>query len=481
MLFNSIEYLFIFLPVVFILYFFLNKFSLFKTAKFLLLIASLFFYGCYKIDYVWIILASILFNFSISTLFKKDISAKKKSFILFFGILGNLAILFFFKYFSFLTQALGSVGFDTFSTFKIIMPLGISFFTLQELSYLIDCYKGDLKDYNILDFALFVCFFPQFVAGPVVRHQEMIPQFNNPDNKYVNQKNIFFALFIITVGLLKKTVLSDGFMNFTDRVIADEAFTNGYICWLLSIVKLFQAYFDFSGYCDIAIGSAILFNINIPWNFNSPYKAQSISDFWNRWNMTIVRFFKDYVYIPMGSDKKGELRTCFNIISLFLLYGIWMGFHLGCIIYGLLNGIFICINRFWKKLNINLHKTLATSLTFLSLIITIPFLYAKNLTQAAEIFKNMFNFNFSLNNIHIENFNLVFTNTIYHPYNLIFKVNLLLLLTAIYFAFFSKNSTQLAELYIKKNNPFYTFALLFIFIIAVLSITRSKEFLYFVF
>ena len=333
MLFNSIEYLFLFLPFVFIVYFLLNKFSLFKSAKFFLLLASLFFYGCYKIDYVWIIASSILFNFFISFLFKKNFSPIKNKLLLAFGIFGNIAVLFFFKYFSFLAQALGSIGIDTFSAFNIVMPLGISFFTIQEISYLIDCYKGDLKNYNILDFALFVCFFPQFVAGPVVRHQEMIPQFNNPDNRFINHKNIFFALFIITIGLLKKTVLSDGFVNFSDRVLEDGAFGNFYISWLYSIVKLLQAYFDFSGYCDIAIGSAVLFNIQIPWNFNSPYKAQNIQDFWNRWNMTVVRFFKDYIFIPMGADSKGEIKTCFNILFLFLLYGIWMGLQAGWIFY----------------------------------------------------------------------------------------------------------------------------------------------------
>ena len=481
MLFNSIEYLFIFIPVVFFIYFFLNKLSLFKTAKFSLLLASLFFYGSYKLDYIWIILSSILFNYFISWLFKLNLSENKKKLILFIGISGNIAILLFFKYFDFLAQALGNFGIDTFSAFKIIMPLGISFFTLQEISFLIDCYKGDLRNYNILDFALFVCFFPQFVAGPVVRHQEMIPQFNDPQNKYVNHKNIFFALFIITIGLLKKTVLSDGFSNFTDRISYHDSFFNGYLCWFYSIIKLLQAYFDFSGYCDIAIGSAILFNIKIPWNFNSPYKAQNISDFWNRWNMTIVRFFKDYIYTPMGADKKGTARTYFNIIFLFFLYGAWMGLQAGCIIYGLLNGIFICINKLWQKLNIKMNKVFATGLTFFSLILTIPFLSAKSLSQTFSIFQMMFNLNFSLENICIEGYKLVFTDIRYLPYKFPYEFNYFLLIIALCLVFFSKNSTELAEIYVNKNNKIYTILLLVLFIISILSITRSTEFLYFVF
>ncbi len=476
MLFNSIEYLFLFLPFVFIVYFLLNKFSLFKSAKFFLLLASLFFYGCYKIDYVWIIASSILFNFFISFLFKKNFSPIKNKLLLAFGIFGNIAVLFFFKYFSFLEYSIKSLNIESFSYMNLILPLGISFFTLQEISYLIDCYKGDLKNYNILDFALFVCFFPQFVAGPVVRHQEMIPQFNNPDNRFINHKNIFFALFIITIGLLKKTVLSDGFVNFSDRVLEDGAFGNFYISWLYSIVKLLQAYFDFSGYCDIAIGSAVLFNIQIPWNFNSPYKAQNIQDFWNRWNMTVVRFFKDYIFIPMGADSKGEIKTCFNILFLFLLYGIWMGLQAGCIIYGLLNGIFICINRLWQKLNIKMHKALATSITFLSLSLTIPFLAVKSFNQSVLLLQNMLNFNFSLNDITLKGVNIIF----FDPYPS-YKINIILLLTALYLAFFSKNSTQLADIYVKTNNNLYTVILVIVFVIAVLSITKSTEFLYFVF
>ena len=488
MLFNSIEYLFLFLPFVFIVYFLLNKFSLFKSAKFFLLLASLFFYGCYKIDYVWIIASSILFNFFISFLFKKNFSPIKNKLLLAFGIFGNIAVLFFFKYFSFLAQALGSIGIDTFSAFNIVMPLGISFFTLQEISYLIDCYRGDLKNYNILDFALFVCFFPQFVAGPVVRHQEMIPQFNNPDNKSINHKNIFFALFIITIGLLKKTVLSDGFDEFTDRILYHNisyngynGFFNGYLCWLYSIVKLLQTYFDFSGYCDIAIGSAVLFNIQIPWNFNSPYKAQNIQDFWNRWNMTVVRFFKDYIFTPMGADSKGEIKTCFNILFLFLLYGIWMGLQAGCIIYGLLNGIFICINRLWQKLNIKMHNALATSITFLSLTVIMPFIFTKDINQSFDILHLMFNFNFSLNNIFIDGFNIVFRDLSYPPYEAFFKINYLLLLAALYIVFFSQNSMQLAEKYIKSNNKFYNLILLIVFVYSVISMTKSNEFLYFAF
>ena len=481
MLFNSIQYLFIFLPIVFIVYFLLNRFSLYKTSKFFLLLSSLYFYGSYKIDYIWIILSSILFNYFVSRLFKFNLCQNKKNLILFLGIAGNIAILYLFKYFNFLSDAIGTVSIDTFSTFKIFMPLGISFFTLQEISYLLDCHKGDVKEYNILDFALFVCFFPQFMAGPIVRHQKMIPQFNDQENKYINHKNISFAFFMICIGLLKKTVLADGFISFTDRVTYHNAFFSGYLCWFFNIIKLIQIYFDLSGYCDIAIGSAILFNIKIPWNFNSPYKAQNISDFWNRWNITVIEFFKNNIFIPMGAEKRGESRTYLNIIFLFILYGAWIGFESGCIIYGFLNGIFICINKFWRKFNIKMHRIVATSLTFFSLLLTIPFLYTKDLSKTFNIFQLMFNFNFSLKDIYIEGCNLIFMDTRYVPYKFPFQFNYILLVIALYFIFFSRNSKELAEIYTKRNKKIYTIILLIIFIWAVLAMTRSSEFLYYVF
>ena len=477
MLFNSIEYLLIFLPTVFIIYFTLNKFKLYKASRIFLLIASLYFYGSYKIEYVPIILISILFNYFISDFFKKDITGLTKKLILLFGILTNIFILVTFKYFDFLKETFSNITFIPFNTMDIILPLGISFFTLQQISYLVDCYKKDVLEYNLIDYALFICFFPQLVSGPIIRHQEMIPQFLDIKNKVINQDNIFIGIFLITIGLLKKTVFSDGFAGFITYISDNQIYNDFGISWIFGLAKIFQGYFDFSGYCDIALGSAFLFNINLPWNFNSPYKAQSIVEYWNRWNMTLIRFLKDYVFIPLGGNSKGIIRSCFNIMIVFILYGCWKGSNIVNLLYGILNGIFICINKVWEKFNINLPKSISWGITFVTLIILSTFIITKDISQSIVLLKSMFCINAKFTDIMLVNWNLVFN--LPQPHNA--QINIFLLLCSFIVLLYSKNSNELAQIYVKTNNNFYTFILVLVFIFAALSITRSTEFLYFIF
>ena len=477
MLFNSIEYLFIFLPVVFIIYFTLNKFKLCKASRIFLLIASLYFYRSYKIEYVPIILISILFNYFISDFFKKDITVLTRKLILIFGILTNIFILVTFKYFDFIKETFSNITFIPFNTMDIILPLGISFFTLQQISYLVDCYKKDVLEYNLIDYALFICFFPQLVSGPIIRHQEMIPQFMDIKNKVINQENIFIGIFLITVGLFKKTVFSDGFSGFITYIINNEIYNDVGISWIFGIAKIFQGYFDFSGYCDIALGSAFLFNINLPWNFNSPYKAQSITDYWNRWNMTLVRFLKDYIYIPLGGNSKGLIRSCFNIMVVFFIYGCWKGSNIVNLLYGILNGILVCINKIWEKTNIKIPKPISIGITFITLILLSTFIMTKDLSQSITLLKTMFGINAESVDIMFIDWNLVFN--LQPPHNA--QVNILLLLSSFIILLFGKNSNELAQIYVKSNNNLYTIILVFLFIFATLSITKSTEFLYFIF
>lgn len=475
MLFNSIEFLFIFLPIVFTIYFLLNKFNLYKTSRFFLLTASLFFYGTYKWEYVPIIIVSILFNYFISFIFKKDVSLLIKRNMLILGLFGNIFILLFFKYFNYLFETFKNISLSPINAIEIIIPLGISFFTLQQISYLIDCYKGDVEDYNLLDYALFVCFFPQLVAGPIVRHQEMIPQFRNIKNSIINQDNIFIGIFLITIGLLKKTIFADGFVDFISYI--NEAQITHFInlSWTLGITKVFQGYFDFSGYCDMALGSAFLFNISLPWNFNSPFKAESIIDFWHRWNMSLLRFLRTYVYKPFGGDKKGELRTNLNILSVFLIMGIWISTTPVSVLYGLLNGIFVCVNRLWNKFHIKINKFLSMFLTFMFVVISTQFIFAEKLNVVMQHIQSMLYINSNYLPMYVKNFNLIFD--LRPPHNAQF--NILLLIFSFIILFFGQNSTQLARLYVRVNNTFYTFILAVVFILSVLSITRSTEFIYF--
>lgn len=477
MLFNSIEYLLIFLPIVFIIYFTLNKFKLCKASRIFLLLASLYFYGSYKKEYVPIIIVSILFNYFISYLFKKDITGLKRKLILFFGISTNIIILIYFKYFDFLKETLSHITFIPFNTFDIILPLGISFFTLQQISFLVDCYKKDVLEYNLLDYALFICFFPQLVSGPIIRHQEMIPQFMDIKNKVINQDNIFIGIFLITIGLFKKTVFSDGFAGFITYIVDNQIYNDFGISWIFGIAKIFQGYFDFSGYCDIALGSAFLFNINIPWNFNSPYKAQSIADYWNRWNMTLMRFLKDYIYTPLGGNSKGLLKTFYNIMIVFFIYGCWQYINIVNILYGIINGILVFINKIWEKTNIKIPKPISIGITFITLILLSTFIMTKDLSQSITLLNTMFGINAQHSDIMFINWNLAFI--LQPPHNA--QINILLLLSSFVILLFGKNSNELAQIYVKANNNIYTIILVIAFIFATLSITKSTEFLYFIF
>ncbi len=475
MLFNSIEYLLLFLPIVFCVYFILNKFKLFRIATIFLLIASLVFYGSYKTEYVYILIVSILINYTASCIFKKDISELKKKITLVLLLITNIGILVGFKYFVFLAEIYTTLIHAPFNAMEYIMPLGISFFTLQQISFVIDCYKGTVKEYNFFDYALFVSFFPQLVAGPIVRHEEMIPQFNDKSKREINQQNIFIGVFLITVGLLKKVIFADSFTTFIDTVMKYQIYQDFGISWLFGLSKVLQGYFDFSGYCDMALGSAFLFNISLPWNFNSPYKAESILDYWSRWNMTLVRFLKDYIYNPLMTKTKTLFGTCINIMIVFFIYGLWKGTNPVNVIYGLLNGVLVCINKLWIKLNIKIPKVISVLMTFATLILLTPFIGIDKFSDSCAILKTMLGMAKTFKTIKLNGIELNFEL----PFDL--SLNLIILIMCIYIVLISKNSTQLAKIYSEKNNIIYTIILAIVFFISSLMITKSTEFIYFIF
>ena len=472
MLFNSIEYLFIFIPVVFFIYFFLNKLKQYNFAKVFLLFASLYFYGTYKIEYVLILLCSILFNYFVSKLFKVNIDTTKKNFILIFSIIVNILILILFKYFDSLIEILNNLSFYHFNYLKVIIPLGISFFTLQQISYIIDCYNNNIKKCNIIDYSLFVCFFPQLVAGPIVRLQEMIPQFNSLKNRKINQNNIFMGIFLITCGLLKKVIFADEFSNFISFVVDNHIYSDFYISWFLCIAKVINIYFDFSGYCDIALGSAALFNIRLPWNFNAPFQANNINEFWQRNNMTLIRFLKNYLYRPL---KKFKINKYLNILFMYSILGLWMGINFVSILYGFLNGVYICINSLWKKLNIKISKYSAKFITFIFILVSAPFLFESNTSYLVRILKSMFGIDSTYTKFVIEDY--YFRFMLPPPHNA--QINSIILVLSFIIIFFIPGSNVLARIYSKKNNTFYTILLALLFIFVVVSITRTNSFVYF--
>jgi len=391
LLFNSYEFIFLFLPITFFIYFYLNQKRLTIASKGFLVFASLFFYSWWNILYLPIILASMLFNFIIGSSLneEKKIKIHKKS-LLIFGILSNIALLIYFKYSDFFIENFNLLTSSNVELLHLALPLAISFFTFQQIAYLVDSYRQETREYDFLNYAVFVTFFPQLIAGPIVHHSEMMPQFSNTKNMVKNYHNIAMGLFIFSIGLFKKVVIADIFAIWATTGFDTETTLNIYEAWATSLSYTFQLYFDFSGYTDMAIGLALLFNIKLPINFNSPYKATNIQEFWRRWHITLSRFLKDYIYIPLGGNRKGEFRTYANLLATFIIGGIWHGAGWTFVFWGFLHGLALVIHRAWSKLGFKIWTWLAWFITFNFINIAWVFFRAKEWKDAIRILESMF-------------------------------------------------------------------------------------------
>lgn len=396
MLFSSYQFIFFFLPITFFIYFWLNHLKLLIASKVWLISANLFFYSWWDISSLPILLLSIIVNFSIGSYLRSENlkpnstnrtnSHKKAAFIL--GIAFNLLLLGYYKYTNFFLDNFNSLG-THFKLLHITLPLAISFFTFQQISYLVDSYKERTKNYSLLNYFLFTTFFPQLFSGPITYHKEIIPQFSSKWNSLKNYRNISIGIFIFSIGLFKKVVISDVFAKWADSGFDVASHLTTIDAWLTSLSYTFQLYFDFSGYTDMAIGAALLFNIKLPINFNSPYKALNIQDFWRRWHITLSRFLRNYIYIPLGGNRNGETITYANLLITFLLGGLWHGANWMFIIWGLLHGLALIIHRIWSKLKFSMPRFFAWFLTFNFINITWVFFRAKDLDSATKILSGM--------------------------------------------------------------------------------------------
>jgi alginate O-acetyltransferase complex protein AlgI len=396
MLFNSYEFIFMFLPIMFVVYFYLMSKRVVLGAKIWLVAGSLFFYSYWNITYLPLILISMFTNYGVGlTLVNQDRVKISSKTVLTFGIFFNLALLGYFKYTDFFLENFNGIFGSNIPLPHIILPLGISFFTFTQIAFLVDAYKKEAKEYNIFNYMLFVTYFPHLLAGPILHHKEMMPQFASVKNYAKNYKNIALGLFIFSIGLFKKVVIADTFAVWANAGFDTATTLNLIEAWATSLSYTFQLYFDFSGYTDMAIGVSLMFNIKLPINFNSPYKALSIQDFWRRWHITLSRFLRDYLYIPLGGNRKGEIRTYANLITTFLLGGLWHGAGWTFIIWGLLHGIALAIHRMWQSFGFKLNKILAWFITFNFVNIAWIFFRAKDFESAMKVLGGMF----SLDNI----------------------------------------------------------------------------------
>jgi alginate O-acetyltransferase complex protein AlgI len=403
MTFSSWQFILLFLPTSFFVYFWLNRRRLIIAGKVWLVVVSLFFYAYWDIKYLPLILGSIFLNFAIGTglaqAHERSLREVQKSrhrinrkVVLATGVTANLLLLGYYKYTDFVLGNVNVVFGTSFTLPHILLPLAISFFTFTQIVYLVDSYRGETAEYDLLNYALFVTFFPHLIAGPIVHHRQIMPQFASRWTLALRYSNILKGLFIFSIGLFKKAVIADSF-----AVWASLGFDSGkplgfFAAWATSLSYSLQLYFDFSGYCDMAIGASLLFNIWLPINFNSPYKALNIQDFWRRWHITLSSFLRDYLYIPLGGNRHGENRTYFNLFITFVLGGLWHGATWMFVIWGAMHGVALVIHRLWSGLERPMPVVPAWILTFTFVNIAWVFFRAKTLDDASRVLRGMIDF-----------------------------------------------------------------------------------------
>jgi alginate O-acetyltransferase complex protein AlgI len=403
MLFNSIEFLFVFLPVLLIVFFQLGRYSQ-RLAAGWLTFGSLFFYAWWNPVYVLLLLGSILFNYLVGYALAggADLGSTRRKGLLAIGVTGDLALLAYFKYANFFVDTFNTSLGANVQLASIMLPLGISFFTFTQIAFLVDAAGGKAKEFDFVHYCLFVTYFPHLIAGPVLHHKEMMPQFGQSTTYRFSFEFLTVGLTIFALGLFKKVVLADGVAPYAGPIFAAAAQGEEmglFQAWGGALAYTLQLYFDFSGYSDMAIGLSYMIGVRLPLNFNSPYKATSIAEFWRRWHMTLSRFLRDYLYIPLGGNQKGPARRYINLMTTMLLGGLWHGAGWTFVIWGGLHGLALVAHQAWQGMRTRMGQDLGkttligrmtgTALTFLVVVVGWVFFRATTFESAMTIVRGM--------------------------------------------------------------------------------------------
>lgn len=389
MLFNSYIFVFLFFPMVVIGYYWLHHKGMEKAALGYLILMSMVFYGYNSIQYLAMLVVSILVNYLLVWLMDKAGRPAGRRLLLVLGLLYNLGILFCFKYFDFFIENVNALFRTDYHFLRLALPLGISFYTFQQLSYVIDSYRKDCERYSFLEYAAYVSFFPQLIAGPIVYHDELIPQLRAEENHHIQYENLCKGLYAFALGMSKKVLVADTLSKVVTVGYANVEMLNGVSTALVMICYSLQIYFDFSGYCDMAYGIGFMFNVELPVNFNSPYKAASVREFWDRWHMTLTRFFTKYVYIPLGGSRRGKVRTYVNVMIVFLVSGIWHGANWTFILWGIVNGLGNLFDRFFDPVLQRIPRVIRTIVTFCFCTVAWSMFRAESVGQGFQMIGNL--------------------------------------------------------------------------------------------
>lgn len=394
MLFNSFAFIFIYLPVVLAGFFWLARHSKTWAAGWLAL-ASLVFYGYWDYRYIPLLLSSIGFNYWAGQRIVQAVKPTRKRWLA-FAVSVNLLLLAYFKYANFFLSATNSIVHTDFQTLDIVLPIGISFYTFTQIAFLVDTYQGKVNEYRFVHYLLFVTYFPHLIAGPVLHHKEMMPQFADGRNYQPTSANIAIGLSIFVVGLAKKILIADNIAPLANPIFSPGAHPQLIEAWIGTLAYTFQLYFDFSAYSDMAIGLSRMFGVRLPLNFNSPYKSENIIEFWRRWHMTLSRFLRDYLYIPLGGSRSGSFNRYRNLMVTMVLGGLWHGAGWTFVVWGCLHGLYLVINHAWQfiasttRLPTRVLGTMGSRLlTFLAVLVAWVFFRAPDVPTAMDILAGM--------------------------------------------------------------------------------------------
>ncbi len=391
MQFNSYIFVLFFLPIALLGYYLLNKRSI-KSANVFLLGMSLWFYGYFNTSYLLIICSSIVINYLLSRILVKI--KKHREVILVIALCFNVGLIFYYKYYDFFISNLNFIFRQDFALKHILLPLGISFFTFQQISYVVDSYYGKTVDYGFIEYALYVAYFPQLIAGPIVLHDEIIPQFRDRSRRSVNWDNMGKGILIFSIGLFKKMEIADTFGRIVDWGFSNLNTASSLDLFIVMISFTFQIYFDFSGYSDMAIGLGKMFNFDLPMNFNSPYRALSVVEYWDRWHLTLTRFLRTYIFNPIyiRGKRKDKNYDYLAIFITFFVSGLWHGAAWTYVIYGCAHGVANILTHAFRKPYKKIPKVIRWLLTFSFVSVFLLLFRSQSLKQWTQVLGGMLRF-----------------------------------------------------------------------------------------
>ena len=390
MLFHSYLFIFLLLPLTLVCYYGLNHMNRPKAALSFLTVVSFIFYGYNNFFSLCILFISILINYGFVTVMRKAGDSRKKRTVLWTALFLNICFLLYFKYSNFFIENINRAFGADIPLLRLLLPLGISFYTFQQISYVIDAYRGECGDYSFLQYVCFISFFPKLTQGPIVYHKDLLPRLCENAPQKIRYENLCRGIYAFALGLSKKVLLADNFAKIVNIGYGNIPDLNSPSALLVMISYSLQIYFDFSGYCDMAYGICYMLGLKLPLNFDSPYKAESISDFWDRWHISLTKFFTRYLYIPLGGSRKGETRTCFNVLTVFLLSGLWHGANWTFLLWGLMHGVVKVIERQTKIASLKIPKFIKIGVTFLLVTFAWSLFRADSVSDAARLWTRLF-------------------------------------------------------------------------------------------